>query len=61
MPKDLRAMPGNRTEDQMLEQKMFLVLLSLRKYKGFRSSVPGGGQRPVQRFSIISHTVGVAH
>lgn len=39
-----------------LEQKMVLVLLSLRNSQGFWSSVPAtGGQTPIYIFSIISH------
>ena len=33
------SVSGSRVKDQILEQKMLPVLLSLRLYKGFRSSV----------------------
>lgn len=45
---------GTRVEDQTLEQKMFLLFLSLRKLQEFRNSVPGTRSRDQYTFSIMS-------
>ena len=51
------SVSGTRNKDQILEQKMFLVLLSLEKFKGFRSSVPGTGGREQYAFFIFHRSV----
>ena len=58
-PKGFRSsVSGTGAKDQMLEQKMLLVFLSLRKLQAFLKLCPRNqGQKPKYIFSIISHNI----
>lgn len=55
IPKDLGALSGTRVKDQILEQNVLLVLLSLRKLQGFLQTLyQEMGTETKYIFSILS-------
>ena len=49
------SVSGTRVKDQILERKMLLLFLSLRKLQGSELCARNQGQRSVYIFSVISH------